>query len=871
MHGQAFAASNLFAVSDAEADTITQYDFWNIGSGGGRFVVGAIARGTNQDIYVSAAQLAQANYRSGSGSDTLYVRAFDGFVWGAWSRAFTVTAPVDAGAVLTASDKTVAKGATIAASALFSATDSDGDTIASYQLWDSTTGSGRFVVNGIGQLSRQAINVTAAQLSQTYFQGGSNSTDDLWVRASDGYLISNWVEFHVSAPNQLPIVTVSNQTGAPGQGILSSSLFSATDADGDSVQNVQFWNSNGDAASGYFVVNGVVQGANQAIAVSAANLANASFQFDTEADQLWVRVNDGTDWSPWQSFVATPTSGIPAGNKAPVVSVGTQSATHGQSLAGSSLLSASDPDADPIIKYQFWNSTGDPASGYFVLNGMAEPVQQSIEVTAAQLPSFSFQSGSGNDLLWVRASDGFQWSSWQSFTVTAPVDHAPVVTASDISATHRQSFAAASLFSVTDADNDTMAKYEFWDSSDPSAGQFVVNGTSEPSNQPIDVSAADLANTSFQSGSGTALLWVRANDGMLWSSWVPFHLTAPADQAPVVAGNDTAIALNQSVAVSSLFTVMDPENDPITAYEFWNSSPDPSNGYFIANAQVQPADQVIDVSAAQLGQTRFVAGSQVGATDLIWERANDGMQWSAWHSLTVTSFQPAGPPTPQFDLAPADQSGAPGSHQAHAATVTLVGHTGVNDTVALMSGDTTLATTTSSNTGAFQFANVSLVQGDNALTTKSSDSSGQSSTFSLSIDRLPPSGSINAALSWNQATLAAIKQDASTPEFASRALAMESLAVFDAVSAIDGTPGYLLNMSAPSGTDANAAAAQAAHDVLAYLYPAQKATLDADLASSLADNSGRAGQEQRHRTRRGRGGKDHRAARQRRMERQRHR
>jgi hypothetical protein len=318
--------------------------------------------------------------------------------------------------------------------------------------------------------------------------------------------------------------------------------------------------------------------------------------------------------------VATPTSGIPAGNKAPVVSVGTQSATHGQSLAGSSLLSASDPDADPIIKYQFWNSTGDPAIGYFVLNGMAEPVQQSIEVTAAQLPSFSFQSGSGNDLLWVRASDGFQWSSWQSFTVTAPVDHAPVVTASDISATHRQSFAAASLFSVTDADNDTMAKYEFWDSSDPSAGQFVVNGTSEPSNQPIDVSAADLANTSFQSGSGTALLWVRANDGMLWSSWVPFHLNAPADQAPVVAGNDTAIALNQSVAVSSLFTVMDPENDPITAYEFWNSSPDPSNGYFIANAQVQPADQVIDVSAAQLGQTRFVAGSQVGETDLIWER-----------------------------------------------------------------------------------------------------------------------------------------------------------------------------------------------------------------------------------------------------------
>jgi hypothetical protein len=87
---------------------------------------------------------------------------------------------------------------------------------------------------------------------------------------------------------------------------------------------------------------------------------------------------------------------------------------------------------------------------------------------------------------------------------------------------------------------------------------------------------------------------------------------------------------------------------------------------------------------------------------------------------------------------------------------------------------------------------------------------------------------------WNKIALQAIKSDASTPEFASRALAMESLAVFDAVSAIDGTPGYLLNMTVPADADANAAAAQAAHDVLAYLYPAQKAAFDAALASALA-------------------------------------
>jgi hypothetical protein len=624
-HGQSYAAASLFTVSDADGDSIAEYDFWNTGGGGGRFVLGGVAQGTNQDIYVPAAQLTQAIYQSGAGSDTLYIRAFDGYAWSAWSPGFTVTAPPDSGPTVTAPNATLGRAASIAASSLFSATDADGDSMAQYQLWDSNPGGGRWLINGIGQLSNTAITITAGQLAQTSFQAGVNSTDDLYVRASDGYVFSPWVHFQVSAPNQLPVVTVSNQTGSPGQGIAGSSVFSASDADGDSVGTIDFFDSNPDAASGYFVFNGVVQGAGQTIAVSAGDLANVSYQFGTAADQLWVRVNDGTDWSAWQSFIATPSSGIPAGNKAPVEIVANKSATHGQSLAGSSLVSASDPDGDTIVKYQFWNSAADSSSGYFVLNGTAEPVQQSIEVTAAQLPSFSFQSGSGNDLLWVRTSDGYQWSSWQSFTVAAPVDHAPVLTAPDQTATHRQSFAASSLFTVTDADADSIVKYQLWDGSDPSAGYFIVNGVVQPSSQAIDVTAAQLAGASFQSGAGSALLYVRANDGMLWSNWVPFHVNAPADAAPVVTGGNVSLAVGQSFAVSSLFGVSDPENDPITAYELFNSSPDPANGYFIANAQVQPSGQVIDVAAAQFAQAAFVAGAQVGATDLIWERVSDGM------------------------------------------------------------------------------------------------------------------------------------------------------------------------------------------------------------------------------------------------------
>ena len=97
------------------------------------------------------------------------------------------------------------------------------------------------------------------------------------------------------------------------------------------------------------------------------------------------------------------------------------------------------------------------------------------------------------------------------------------------------------------------------------------------------------------------------------------------------------------------------------------------------------------------------------------------------------------------------------------------------------------------------------------------------------VDTSPP----NEAIVWNEIMLQAIALSSSGPPVATRAMAIESLAVFNAVSAIEGTPGYLLNLAAPEGASAIAAAAQAAHDVLVHLFPAQSAMFDAQLASSL--------------------------------------
>src|SRR5260370_4759120 len=106
---------------------------------------------------------------------------------------------------------------------------------------------------------------------------------------------------------------------------------------------------------------------------------------------------------------------------------------------------------------------------------------------------------------------------------------APVVTASNAAIATGKSVAASSLFTASDPDGDTLTKYEFYDAT--GSGHFVVGGVAQAAATVIDVTAAQLASTSYLAGSATDQLYVRANDGVLWSSWQPF-MAGPAP--PVV-------------------------------------------------------------------------------------------------------------------------------------------------------------------------------------------------------------------------------------------------------------------------------------------------------------------------------------------------
>jgi hypothetical protein len=331
-----------------------------------------------------------------------------------------------------------------------------------------------------------------------------------------------------------------------------------------------------------------------------------------------------------------------------VVTTSGITAQKNQTLALSSLFMVSDADGDAMTRYQLRDLTADPASGHFVVGGVTQAAGAVIEISAGQLAQTSFVSGTVGDNLQIRAFDGTTWSAadnvaWSSFMVSPPANRAPVVTTKNVTAPAGQSLAVSSLFTVSDADGDTMTKYQLRDlTTDAASGHFVVAGAAKAAGAVIEITAGQLAQASFVSGTVGDNLQIRAFDGTAWSaadnaSWSPFRIAPPINHAPVVAGGTVFALAGQSLAASSLFSASDPDGDAITEYQFMDITRPSISGHFVVNGAAQDAGMVIDIPASQLSQTSFLTG-MLG--DSVQVRVFDGKSWSNdgnWSQIHIVS------------------------------------------------------------------------------------------------------------------------------------------------------------------------------------------------------------------------------------------
>ena len=320
--------------------------------------------------------------------------------------------------------------------------------------------------------------------------------------------------YTASPPSAPPTVSVrSDQSAMRGQVIALSVMVTISDPGGVGYVKLELWDSNGTTTGGQFVVNGTPQTGGHEIDVSPSDVANTMFDVGTlgGTDTLWARLlqDDGT-LTGWQQFsVTAPIAQLPT-----LTVSSDASATRGQQIALSNLVSITDPGGVGYVKLELWDSNGTTTGGQFVVNGTPQTGGHEIDVSPSDVANTMFDVGTlgSTDTLWARLlQDDSTLTGWQQFSVTAPIAQLPTLTvSSDASATRGQQIALSNLVSITDPDGVGYQKLELWDSNGTVArGQFVLNGTAQTGGHEIDVSPTDVANTVFDVGmlGGTDILW----------------------------------------------------------------------------------------------------------------------------------------------------------------------------------------------------------------------------------------------------------------------------------------------------------------------------------------------------------------------------
>lgn len=319
----------------------------------------------------------------------------------------------------------------------------------------------------------------------------------------------------------------------------------------------------------------------------------------------------------------------------------------------------------------------------------------------------------------------------------------------------------------------------------------------------------------------------RASDGSASSGLATVTLTVSAlNDAPVATGTTYALEENGELSVNDLLAgASDVDGDTLAA-ELISG---PSHGELVFNAD---------------GSFVYTPDDGFSGSDSFQWRATDGSLGSTPVTVALTveaSGEEQPPALLSFGLSRSSDTGAVGDGATTATIVNLVGATEPGTVVTLPGGLQALADIN----GVFQFTGVTLALGENDFELTLTGTNGLSRTVEQSVIRDPAEAAApDPVLTWNRIALETVRLDAASPNEASRALAIESVAVLDVLNALDGAPSILVRLAPPANVDTAAAIAVAAHRVLTTMFPAQTARLDAALASSLsglADGPAKAG------------------------------
>ena len=200
--GEWVPLSSRLSYSDQDGNPAVQYQFLDAGlaaNSGYLWTADVGQRAANEYVTIAAADLATTWVRGGaaSGSETMWLRAFDGTLWSDWD-SFTLTSTNNL-PVAVIGNQTLGREAWEPLANWLSYSDADADPAVQYQFFDAgmAGNSGYLWTADIGQRAANAyVTIAAADLATTWVRAGAAAgSETMWVRAYDGHEWGNWDAF----------------------------------------------------------------------------------------------------------------------------------------------------------------------------------------------------------------------------------------------------------------------------------------------------------------------------------------------------------------------------------------------------------------------------------------------------------------------------------------------------------------------------------------------------------------------------------------------------------------------------------------------------------------------------------------------------
>lgn len=375
----------------------------------------------------SAQDMSRLSFKSGlvPGIDKVQIRVQDSDgVTKRWSLIETVDITTvennDRPPVATISDIDALASESYQMRNFISATDPDGFDIIRYRV--KYKGAGSLLLNGVKLAKKQWHTFNASRLDELVFETRNHATDvkttKINVRANDGSAWSLVDKGKVTAdPNRFaPVVQALDRNVARNEQLAAHTMFSPSDADGNTVKAVALFDTGIEPNGGYFTVGGVVQAAREWFEVSAEELTsvryNAAAILDRESFR--VKVFDGMYWSDFQTATVS-TIEKPVVDLDDITVVGER-----EEIQASSLFSQSDV-GPALTEFEVLDFNDDPLSGSWQLGGVDLEAGIVHRIAASELPDLTFVGGSIDDRysdeIMMRANNSQHWSDWSRGSV----------------------------------------------------------------------------------------------------------------------------------------------------------------------------------------------------------------------------------------------------------------------------------------------------------------------------------------------------------------------------------------------------------------------------------------------------------------------